>query len=356
MDDSLAKGAGAPPPGGEVRFRRLFRPGATARDWADWRWQAANRVRDPAAVARVVPDLSPRERRGLAARERWRMPLCLTPYALALLAADAPDGPLRRMLLPDAREGRTAPGEVRDSLGEEARQVAPGLVRAYPHKALFLVSADCACACRYCTRARTAASFGCGRRDFSEALAWLRGCPEIHDVLLSGGDPLMLEDERIDALCGALRAIPHIDFLRIGTKVPAMLPQRIGPGLLRVLRKWRPLWLSVHFSHPLELTPRAEEACRRLSGAGIPLMNQCVLLKGINDGDGVLETLCERLLRVGVKPYYLHWADRVAGTSHFRGSKARGRELLRRMNGRATGYAVPRFMEDPVGGGNKRPV
>ena len=166
----------------------------------------------------------------------------------------------------------------------------------------------------------------------------------------------MLPDERLDKLCGALRAIPHIDFLRIGTKVPAMLPMRVAPGLVRVLKKWRPLWLSVHFSHPMELTERAEEACRRLADAGIPLMNQCVLLKGVNDGDGVLEALFERLLRVGVKPYYLHWADRVAGTSHFRASKTRGRELLRAMNGRTTGYAVPRFMEDPVGGGKKRPI
>jgi lysine 2,3-aminomutase len=356
MDAGRKQGARLLTRAEEARFRRMVWPEAAAREWGDARWQAANRVRDAEGVARAVPDLSVRERRGLAASAKWRMPLCLTPYAMALIAADAPDGAVRRMLLPDAREGRVAAGEVRDSLGEEAHQVAPGLVRAYPHKALFLVSKDCAAACRYCTRARTAGEFGASCGDFSAALEWLRGCPDIHDVLLSGGDPLMLSDERLDALCGALRSIPHIDFLRIGTKVPVMLPMRVTPGLVRVLKKWRPLWLSVHFSHPLELTWRAEEACRRLADAGIPLMNQCVLLKGVNDGDGVLEALFERLLRVGVKPYYLHYGDWVAGTSHFRASKARGRALLKAMNGRTTGYAVPRFMEDPVGGGKKQPL
>lgn len=330
--------------------------GVGAREWGDWRWQLAHRVRTPEGVRRVAANLSEREERGLRAPGAWRMPLCLTPYGLALAARDVPDGPVRRMLLPDAREGRCARGEWRDSLGEEAHAMAPGLVRAYPHKALLLACTDCACACRYCTRARTAGAFGCAPPDWRPAVEWLRGCTDIRDVLVSGGDPLTLGDDALDALLAALRGIPHVDFVRIGTKTPATLPQRITPGLLKVLRRWRPVWLSTHFSHPAELTERAEAACRRLADAGVPLMNQCPLLKGVNDGDGVLETLCERLLRVGVKPYYLHSADRVAGTGHFRVAKARGRALVAAMHGRVTGYAVPLYMEDIPGGGRKRPV
>ncbi|MBR6020986.1 MAG: KamA family radical SAM protein [Kiritimatiellae bacterium] len=334
--------------------RRVW--GVGEREWGDWRWQLANRVWTAEGVRRAVGDLSEREQKGLRAREKWRMPLCLTPYGLSLVAREPPDGAVRRMLLPDAREGRKRKDEWADSLGEEAHAVAPGLVRAYPHKALLLATADCACACRYCTRARTSGAFGRAPGGWEAAVEWLRGCPDIHDVLVSGGDPLTMDDGRLDALLGALKGVPHVDFVRIGTKTPASLPQRATRGLVRVLRKWRPVWLSTHFSHPAELTERAEEACRRLADAGIPLMNQCPLLRGVNDGNGVLEALCERLLRVGVKPYYLHSADRVSGTGHFRVAKARGLEIVSAMHGRTTGYAVPLFMEDAPGGGRKRPV
>ena len=344
----------------ERDFRRRMYPGATAADWADWRWQLRRRARTAAEVARVLA-LSERERSALAAPEAWRMPLAVTPYMLALLAQEAPDGPLRRTLLPDGREARVAAGELTDPLGEEAHTVAPGLIRSYPHKALLLATGDCAVFCRYCTRARTAKPARGGRGpavggEYGPALEWLRRHPEVRDVLVSGGDPLMLSDAKLGRLLRALRAIPHIQLIRIGTKAPAALPQRITPELARMLASVQPVWVSVHFTHPTELTPRAAEACRRLRDAGLPLMNQTVLLKGINDDTATLRQLNEGLLRVGVKPYYLHHGDMAAGTGHLRSTKARGRAILRELSGLVSGYGIPLFMEDPPGGGGKRPI
>ena len=337
----------------ERAFRRRVFPEATAADWSDWRWQLRRRVRTAAGVARALPALSPREREGLAKSEAWRMPLGITPYALFLLSLEPPDGPLRRTLLPDAREGRVVQGELRDPLGEKAHEVAPGLIRSYPHKALLLAAGDCACFCRYCTRARTA---GKAPPEPARALAWLRKTPEIRDVLVSGGDPLTLGDARLERLLQALRRIPHVELIRIGTKVAATLPQRITPALVRMLRKYRPLWLSLHFTHPAELTPRAAAACRRLLDAGIPLVNQTVLLRGINDDFETLRRLNEGLLTLGVKPYYLHQGDLAAGTAHLRSTMAQGRAILRQMCGNTTGYAVPLFMFDRPGGGGKVPL
>lgn len=340
----------------ERAFRRLAFPEATAADWGDWRWQLRHRVRTAAGVARVL-ELSARERRALATPAAWRMPLSITPYLLGLLDQEAPDGPLRRTVLPDVREAQVCKGEYHDPLGEEAHQVAPGLIRSYPHKVLLLATADCASFCRYCTRARTAGK-GTGRASRAApfpraALEWLRRTPEIHDVLISGGDPLVWSDARLDRLLKAVRAIPHVDLIRIGTKTPAVLPQRITPGLVRILRSVRPLWLSLHFSHPAELTPRAARACSRLLEAGLPLMNQTVLLRGINDNRETMQRLNEGLLRLGVKPYYLHQGDMAAGTAHLRSTVAKGRAILQALCGQVSGYAIPHFMIDPPGGGGK---
>lgn len=339
----------------EREFRRRGYPQATAGDWADWRWQLRHRARTAAEVARVL-ELSTRERRALDAPGTWRMPLAITPYGLSLLAQESPDGPLRRTLLPDVREARVGKGELRDPLGEESHQVAPGLIRSYPHKALLLATADCASFCRYCTRARTAKKTSNHRTDPYEketAVAWLRRTPEIRDVLVSGGDPLVMADAKLERLLKALRAIPHIELIRIGTKTPAVLPQRITPALVRMLRKYRPVWLSLHFTHPSELTPRAAAACARLLEAGLPLMNQTVLLRGINDDLDTMRRLNEGLLSMGVKPYYLHQGDMAAGTAHLRSTIATGRAILRGLSGQVSGYAIPHFMLDPPGGGGK---
>ncbi len=338
-------------------------PEATAADWNDWRWQLRHRARTAAEMERAL-DLSARERRALAAPGTWRMPLAVTPYFLSRLAEEEPDGPLRRTMLPDVREERLSRGELRDPLGEVAHEVAPRLIRSYPHKALLLATGDCACFCRYCTRSRTVGKEKCDNArtdpysagDFTKALAWLRQTPEIRDVLVSGGDPLMMGDAPLERLLKALRAIPHIELVRIGTKIPAVLPQRVTPALARMLRKYRPLWMSVHFTHPAELTPRAAAACGRLLDAGIPLMNQTVLLRGINDDLETMRRLNEGLLRMGVKPYYLHHGDMAAGTAHLRSTVAKGRGILRAMCGQVTGYAIPHFMLDRPGGGGKVPL
>ena len=300
-----------------------LRPAAIPlRNWRDWRWQLAHRLRTPEDLSAILP-LTPAERRALSSPSAWRMPLLLTPYTASLLVSLPENHPLRRAHLPDLRESRHSPAEYPDPLGEDAHLVAPHLIRAYPHKALFLVSRDCATACRYCTRAHIPPCPGAPAPDYAPALRWLSSHPEITDVLLSGGDPLLLPDETLSSLLSSLRRIPHIHLLRIGTKVPATLPMRITPALVHILRAHRPLWLSLHFTHPDELT---SETCRAL-----------------------------RLLN-GVKPYYLHYTDAAQGTSHFRSPISRGRAILRSLNGTVPGYAIPLFMQDTPGGGGKHPL
>lgn len=336
----------------ELRFRRRFYPEASGADWRDWRWQLRRRARNAAEISRILK-LSERERRALLAPEVWRLPVAINPYVLFLLSQEPADGPLRRIFLPDLREGRRRRTELIDPLGEKAHTVAPALVRSYPHKGLLLVTGDCPSFCRYCTRARQA---GFPPADLSAALDWLAEHPQIRDVLLSGGDPLTLEDSALEQILRKLRRIRHIELIRIGTRAPATLPQRITPALAKMLKKFRPLWLSVHFSHPAELTPWAAEACDRLVSAGIPLMNQTVLLRGINDDYDTLSRLNQHLLTLGVKPYYLHHGDAAAGTAHLRSTIARGRAILRAMCGNLTGYAIPLFMHDRPGGGGKIPI
>ncbi len=337
----------------ERAFRRQAFPQSTAADWNDWRWQLRHRVRTASELEQRLPRLSTRERRGLAQPSTWRMPLAITPYFLSLLAAEEPDGPLRRTVIPDLRERLVGKGELRDPLGEEAHQVVPGLIRSYPHKVLLLATADCASFCRYCTRARTAGTSAC---HFAESLAWLRQAKDIRDVLISGGDPLTLGDAQLERLLMGLRAIPHLELIRIGTKIPAVLPQRITTSLVRLLKQVRPLWMSLHFTHPAELTERTSMACRRLLEAGIPLMNQTVLLRGINDDVDTMRRLNEGLLKIGVKPYYLHQGDMAAGTAHLRSTLSKGRAILRQLCGHVSGYAIPHFMLDQSGGGGKIPL
>ena len=342
----------------EGRFRRRFFPGTGAREWNNAGWQLRNRLRGADEVLRVLPDLEAKARRALERPETWRMPLALTPYMAGVLAAAGAGHPYRRTLIPDVREARRRVGEHCDPLGELPHQVAPGLVRAYPHKALLLATGECAAYCRYCTRARMAAEGACCgvATDLGAAVEYLRVHPEVDDVLISGGDPLVLDDARLAEIIDAVRSVPSVTFVRIGTKVPATLPQRITKSLVRMLKARPPLWLSVHFSHPVELTERAREGLWRLSDAGIPLMNQCVLLRGVNDDAETLRALFEGLIRNNVKPYYLHDADQAAGTGHFRTPRARGRALLREVARQTTGYAVPRYMADPWPGGMKHPV
>jgi len=249
-------------------------------------------------------------------------------------------------------------GEDDDPLGEDHHSPVPGLVHRYPDRVLLLVLDFCSTYCRYCTRSRVV---GHGEILPSEArlekaLDYIRQTPTVRDVLLSGGDPLALSDERLDWLLGQLRAIPHVEFVRLGTKMPAVLPQRITPELCRVLRKYHPLWMSLHFVHPEECTPESFRACGRLADAGIPLGSQTVLLKGVNDSVETMKELVHRLLLMRVRPYYLYQCDPISGSSHFRTPVAKGLEIIEGLRGHTTGYAVPNYVIDAPGGGGKIPL
>jgi len=331
-------------------------PDVADRDWTDWRWQLRHRIRDLDALERAFV-LTPDEREAVR-RRRGALPLGITPYYARLIDRENPDDPLRRTMIPRLDEYVVSPGERRDPLGEEDHQVVPGLIHTYPEKVLFLVTDFCATYCRYCTRSRMvgAGELHPDRRTWEAALDYIAGDPRIRDVLLSGGDPLTLSDDRLGWLLERLRRIPHVELVRIGTKIPAVLPQRITDELVSRLRQFHPLWMSIHFTHPTELTPEVADACDRIASAGIPMAAQTVLLAGVNDDPETMKDLVNGLLRIRVKPYYLHQCDSVEGTSHFRTPVDRGIELIRGLHGRVTGYAVPLYMIDAPGGGGKVPV
>jgi lysine 2,3-aminomutase len=265
--------------------------------------------------------------------------------------------PLRRTHIMVSDEYVRLPGEEDDPLGEDHDTVAPGLVHRYPDRVLFLTTGFCSTYCRYCTRSRMVGNPG-GEYNFStsqweKALAYLEHHTEVRDVLLSGGDPLSIGDEKLDWLLTRLRRIKHIEFIRIGSKIPAVLPMRITRDLVKMLRKHHPLWMSVHFTHPTEITPEAREAASRLADAGIPLGSQTVLLKDVNDSVPVMKELMHGLLTMRIKPYYLYQCDPIKGSGHFRTPVHKGIEIIQALRGHTTGYACPMFVVDAPGGGGK---
>ncbi len=339
-------------------FRRTFFPDASAREWNDWRWQLRHSIRGLEALERVL-HLSEDERSALE-RSRNSLPNRITPYYASLLDRDDPTQPLRRTMVMVNQEFVRTPEEKIDPLSEDADSPVPGLVHRYPDRVLFLVTGTCPVYCRYCTRSRIVGNQD-GEYEFSttqweRAIDYIARTPVIRDVLLSGGDPLLLSDDRLEWVLSRLRQIPHVEFLRIGTKVPTVLPQRITPALVRMLRRYHPLWMSLHFIHPDELTPEVERACGRLADAGIPLGSQTPLLLGVNDSVDVCRRLFHGLLRCRVKPYYLYQADLVVGTSHFRTRVSKSLEIVEGLRGHTSGYAVPTFAIDVPGGGGKIPV
>ncbi len=338
-------------------FRLRHYPEASQSDWNDWRWQQRHRVKSVHDLERLLT-LSPEEKAAIE-RHAGPLPFGITPYYASLLDPEDNTQALRRTVVPVLEEYTTSAGEALDPLGEDATSPVPGLVHRYPDRVLFLVTGLCAVYCRYCTRARLVGASGEGslkKHQLEAALAYIESTPTIRDVLLSGGDPLSLDDERLDWLLGRLRRIPHVEFLRIGTKNPAVLPQRITPRLTRLLKKYHPLWMSIHFIHPDELTPEVAEACGRLADAGIPLGSQTVLLKGVNDDIPTQKRLMQGLLKIRVKPYYLYQCDPIAGSAHFRTSVEKGLEIIQGLRGHTTGYAVPTFVVDAPGGGGKIPL
>lgn len=337
-------------------FRKTYYPKATNEEWNDWQWQFRNRIKDIKGLERIIR-LTDDEREALSSQKG--LPVSITPYYASLIDPYRPMQPLRRTMVPVLSEQSCLPGEADDPLGEDGHSPVPGLVHRYPDRVLFLVSGVCAAYCRYCTRSRMVGKRG-GMRftigQWEQAIEYIEKTPAIRDVLLSGGDPLMLPDDKLEWLLSRLRRIPHVELVRIGTKTPVVLPQRITPALTRMLRRFHPLWMSIHFTHPDELTPESAQACKRLADAGIPLGSQTVLLKGINDGVDTMKRLVQGLLKVRVKPYYLYQCDPISGSGHFRTSVEKGLDIIRGLRGHTTGYAVPTYVIDAPGGGGKIPL
>ncbi|MBN2719967.1 MAG: KamA family radical SAM protein [Proteobacteria bacterium] len=336
-------------------FRSRFYPGISQALWNDWKWQMANRITTPEKIGQIL-SLAPEERDALEGSVR--LPMAITPYYAGLIDPDDPGQGIRRSVIPTIMEVEKSAGEEADPLHEDLSSPVPGIVHRYPDRVLFLTTGMCASYCRYCTRSRMVTDGHCpiGERVWNGAIDYIAAHPEIRDVLVSGGDPLTLSDEKLQWLLTRLRRIRHVEILRIGTKVPAVLPQRITPRLVSILKRFHPLYLSIHFIHPDELTPDCAQACARLADGGIPLGSQTVLLKGINDDVPVMKELMHRLLQARVRPYYLYQCDPIPGSAHFRTSVARGLEIIGGLRGYTSGYAVPTYVIDAPGGGGKVPL
>jgi lysine 2,3-aminomutase len=324
------------------------------RDWTDELRRAVTTV---AELAQRL-DLTEAEKLGAERAERAGLPISITPYYLSLADRRDPDCPIRRQCVPHLDEGREVPGDLADPLGEKAHEVAPDLVCRYPDRALLLVSDRCSVYCRFCTRSRMVGAGGGARslEHLAPAFAWLGDHPEVRDVIVSGGDPLVMSTERLVQLFARLRAIPSVETIRLATRAPVTLPSRVTPELVRKLRPYHPIWVMTHFNHPKELTARAAVACRRFVDAGFPVMNQTVLLRGVNDDKSTLERLFRGLVAWRVRPYYLLQADPVRGTSHLRTPIDTGLRIMAELQGRLSGIALPKLIVDTPGGMGKVPL
>ena len=339
------------------QFRRTFFPQSSTADWNDWHWQLRHRIRRLEQLSPLV-DLTMDEMTAVL-RHRGTLPLAITPYYAGLLDPTDPTQPVRRTVVPVNDEYLRSAGEAEDPLAEEEDSPVPGLVHRYPDRVLFLVTHFCSTNCRYCTRSRIVGSEqgqAGMRHRWQRAIEYIENTPRVRDVLLSGGDPLTLCDEKLEWLLSRLRKIPHVELIRIGTKVPVVLPQRITPALVRILKRHHPLWMSIHFTHPRELTQETGAACARLADTGIPMGSQTVLLAGINDSVDTMKELMHGLLRLRVKPYYLYQCDPILGSAHFRTPVEKGLEIIAGLRGHTSGYAVPTYVIDAPGGGGKIPI
>ncbi|MBS4056458.1 MAG: KamA family radical SAM protein [Bacteroidales bacterium] len=342
--------------GVSLAFMKKHFPEATLADWSSWRWQLRNSYTSLQSLHKVI-DPADDELKPVDGVNDM-LPIRITPYYASLLAASTPGHPIRKTVVPTVHELNLNAGEVSDPLGEEDDSPVPNLVHRYPDRALFLSTGFCAAYCRYCTRSHMVAKDKChiGKKAWEPALEYLSRHSEIRDVIVSGGDPLSMPDSHIDYLLSRLRAIPHIEIIRIGTKVPVVMPMRITPALVSILKKYHPLFMSLHFTHPLELTAETSAACERLANAGVPLGSQTVLLRDVNDDPVVMKNLFTGLLKIRVRPYYLYQCDPIPGSSHFRTPVAKGLEMIKALRGFTSGYAIPQYVIDAPGGGGKIPL
>ncbi|KPL71216.1 lysine 2,3-aminomutase [Ornatilinea apprima] len=323
--------------------------------WNDWRWQLSHRLNSLEDFEPVL-NLTDSERKALSSKGLFRVDI--TPYYASLINPDDPHDPIRLQVIPTAGEMVEFTGMMEDSLAEDRHSPVPGLVHRYPDRVLMLVTTQCASYCRYCTRSRIvgdpSATFS--RQDFEAQLDYLRRTPQVRDVLLSGGDPLALAPRVLEELLTQLRAIPHIEIIRIGSRIPVFMPMRITDELTDMLQRFHPLWMNIHVNHPNEITAELEQACDKLTRAGIPLGNQSVLLAGVNDCVHIQRKLVQDLVRIRVRPYYLYQCDLVEGAGHFRTPVGKGIEIIEGLRGHTSGYAVPTYVIDAPGGGGKIPL
>jgi len=325
-------------------------------DWKDWRWQMKNRLTKREHIEKLL-SLSEEESKGFEIAA-GKLLVSVTPHFFNLIDSVDPNCPIRKQVIPSFLESVTSPLESSDPVGEEGSMPVPGIVHRYPDRILFLVTDRCASYCRYCTRSRlvsNASGYGF-RPNFRECIDYIRSNKSIRDVLISGGDPLLLSDEKLDALLSSLAQIEHVEFVRIGSRIPVFMPQRITESLLSSLRRHHNLWMSIHVNHPKECTLELKDACSKIVKTGIPLGNQSVLLKGINDDLQTMRSLIHRLMMMKVRPYYLYQCDLVSGSSHLRTDVKKGVEIIEQLRGHTTGYSIPQFVIDAPGGGGKIPI
>ena len=339
----------------ESRAYGLFRD-IPDEQWNDWHWQVRNRIETLEELKKYIA-LTPEEEDGVR-QCLGTLRMAITPYYLSLINPDDPYDPVRRQCIPTAAELYQAPEDQLDPLHEDTDSPVPGLTHRYPDRVLFLITDQCSMYCRHCTRRRFA-----GQTDkavpadkIEGCLEYIRNHPEVRDVLLSGGDALMVSDERLEYIISELRKIPHVEIVRLGSRTPVVCPQRITPELCNMLKKYHPIWINTHFNHPDEITEESKAACAMLADAGIPLGNQTVLLHGVNDCVHVMKKLVQALVYIRVRPYYIYVCDLSMGLTHFRTPVSKGIEIIEGLRGHTSGYAIPTFVVDAPGGGGKTPV
>lgn len=324
--------------------------------WNDWHWQIANRVTTIDELKRVI-NLT-EEEADVISQSLATLRMAITPYYASLMDPDDPDHPVRKQAVPTIHETEIAAEDLLDPCHEDVDSPAPGLTHRYPDRGIVMVTDQCSMYCRHCTRRRKAGETDrpYTKEQIMECLDYLRETPTFRDLLFTGGDPLTLEDDMLEWIFSEAKKIPHLEMLRIGSRVPVVMPQRITPELCALLKKYHPMWLNTHFNHPLEITPASRKACEMLADAGVPLGNQSVLLKDVNDSPYVFRELNQKLLTTRVRPYYIYQCDLSTGISHFRTSVAKGLEIMEYLRGHTTGLAVPYFILDGPNGGGKIPL
>lgn len=336
--------------------RKELYPEVTDDQWNDWKWQVKNRVETLDQLKSLI-DLTEEEEEGVK-KSLATLRMAITPYYMSLIDPTNPDCPVRKQAIPTGAEVHQSAADLLDPLHEDEDSPTPGLTHRYPDRVLFLITDMCSMYCRHCTRRRFA-----GQKDaetpadrIQKAIDYIAATPQVRDVVLSGGDALMISDAMLESIIKRLRDIPHVEIIRIGSRTPVVCPQRITDDLVNMLKKYHPIWLNTHFNHSNEITPEATEACAKLANAGVPLGNQSVLLRGVNDTVRIMKDLVRNLVKIRVRPYYIYQCDLSMGLEHFRTPVSKGIEIIENLRGHTSGYAVPTFVVDAPGGGGKIPV